>query len=354
MAGKRFIHVGAGGFGAYWCRRVLPRLVEMGKAEPAAAADIEPEHLRNAMEGYGIDRDLCFTDAREAFDRVEADFAIVVVPPARHEEIVGLAVDHGMDVLSEKPIADTMEASARVYTKVMGAGRKMAVTMSHRFDQDKQSLERLIHSGEYGQLDYLVGRNTWAMRTFPTWGAFRYRIPDALLVEGTVHHLDIMRALAGSNAKTVFARTWNPAWSDFEGDAQALVFVDMENGVKAFYEGAKNNATTLNGWAEDYWRAECDKATLVLDQRRLQVMTGNRGRSATIREEPLAEQETWTHPWLAEMFVDWLNGGPEPPSSLRDNIQCTALLFAAIESAHTGQPVDVQAYLEKHLGAAPG
>lgn len=28
--------------------------------------------------------------------------------------------------------------------------------------------------------------------------------------------------------------------------------------------------------------------------------------------------------------------------------QCTALLFAAIESAHTGQPVDVQEFLARH------
>ena len=63
----------------------------------------------------------------------------------------------------------------------------------------------------------------------------------------------------------------------------------------------------------------------------------------------MLEQPVWMNVWLAEMFCDWLAGGPPPPNHLGDNIQCAALLFAAIESADTHTPVDVQAYLRKHL-----
>ena len=65
---------------------------------------------------------------------------------------------------------------------------------------------------------------------------------------------------------------------------------------------------------------------------------------------PLEEQEAWKNPWLAETFVNWLNGGNAPPNCLDDNIQCMALLFAAVESAHSRQPVDVQNFLEESLG----
>src|SRR5947207_2892244 len=82
--------------------------------------------------------------------------------------------------LSEKPIADTMAACVRIYKKVQAAGRKMAVTMSHRFDQDKQSLERAIKSGEYGRLNYVVGRFTHNCRAYGSWSKFRHEIPDPL------------------------------------------------------------------------------------------------------------------------------------------------------------------------------
>ena len=345
----RFIHIGTGGFGAYWCNTVLKRLVELGKAVPAAAADINPEHLKNAVDGYGISPEFCFTDAQTAFATVEADFAIIVVPPAHHEAMVDLALAHDLHILSEKPIADTMESCVRIYRKVTAAQKKMAITMSHRFDQDKQTLQRLVRSGALGRENYAVCRFTHNCRAFGSWGVFRHQIADPLLIEGAVHHFDIFRALTGSNAASVYAKTWNPAWGEYAGDSTGLIIIEMENGVRCLYEGAKANAATMNGWGNEYFRVECEFGTAILDTRKVQVLRSEAWGNKTVEDVPLLEQPAWTNPWLAEQFVDWLHGGPAMESRLEDNIQCAALLFAAIESAHSGQPVDVQAFLRLHM-----
>jgi len=127
--------------------------------------------------------------------------------------------------------------------------------------------------------------------------------------------------------------------------------LEMTNGVRISYEAAKSNASELNGWCNDYWRAECDRATLELDNRRLRKTVGKPGNAGAVEELPLATQAFWMNTWLAEMFVDWLNDGPPPPNALDDNIQCAALLFAAIESAETGRVVDVQEFLQSHRSA---
>ncbi|HIJ66230.1 MAG TPA: Gfo/Idh/MocA family oxidoreductase [Candidatus Hydrogenedentes bacterium] len=344
----RYVQIGVGGFGQHWCTQVLPRLGRLGLAEPVAAVDINPAVLPKASEQLGLSANQLFTDARAAIEQTRPDFATVVVPPAHHEQIIDLAVEYGCHILSEKPIADSIAACCRIYRKVKQAGLKMAVTMSHRFDQDKQTLERRVKSGRYGRLDYVVGRNTWTCRRRGQWGEFRYDIPDALLIEGTVHHFDIMRALAGANARRVHCRTWNPEWSEFKGDCQGLMLVEMANGVNVFYEGAKANATTLNNWGQDYWRAECELATLELDNRRLRILSDLEG-ERQCQEVPLDEQDAWINPWLAELFVNWLNGASPPPNTLDDNIHCAALLFAAIESAHTGRVIDVPAFLDEHM-----
>ncbi|HVT72091.1 MAG TPA: Gfo/Idh/MocA family oxidoreductase [Lacunisphaera sp.] len=347
----RYIQIGTGGFGAHWCRNVLPRLADLGQAVAVAAVDINPAHWAPAREHLRLPAEKCYGDLRTALAENTADFAVIVIPPACHEEAVDLCLQHGLHILSEKPIADTMAACCRIQRKVAASGRKMAVTMTHRFDQDKQSLAALIHSGDYGRLDYLTGYTTWAWRAFPQWGAFRYRIPDPLLVESTVHQFDIMRALAGANARTVYARTWNPPWSEFQGHAQGLFILEMENGVHIAYESAKANATELT--AAGHWRAECDRATLELDHRRLRVIRGNLHQDPVIEEKPLLEQAVWTNEWLAEMFCDWLQGRRDDhPTALADNLQCAALLFAAIESAHSGRPVEVQEFLQRHLRAS--
>ena len=346
----RYIVVGIGAHGSNWCKGPLPRLGRLGKAVPAAAADPSPDALERAQEYLELPAEKCYTDIHAAFSENAADFAVVLVPPDHHEAVVDIALAHDMDVLSTKPMADTMEGCCRIYKKVKAAGKKMAVTMSHRFDQDKQNLERRIKSGEYGELHYVICRFTCNARKFGSWGKFRHEMQDPLLVEGGVHQLDILRALSSSNAKTTYALSWNPPWGEFAGDTTALVTMEMENGIKCLYEGANANASTMNGWGQDYLRAECDRGTLELDRRKLRVLHNSPGDVAPQSEEiPLLPQDAWSIAWLAELFCDWLNGGEAPPNDLDDNIQCAALLFATVESAHSGRVVNVQDFLKSRM-----
>lgn len=349
----KMIQVGTGGFGKAWCEMFLPPNVKDGLIEVVAAVDINPDALKNARNGLGLSADKCYTDAQKAFDENEADFCTVVVPPAHHEEIVDIALAHDMHILSEKPIADTLAGSVRIASKVKRAGKKQGVTMSHRFDQDKTTLREEIRSGRHGALDYLVCRFTCDCRRFGCWGKFRHEIPDALMVEGAVHHLDILADMAGAECDTIYAQTWNPPWGEFAGDSQGLVIMRCGNGIRATYEGAKTNAAGLNGWAHEYIRAECEKATLILDRRRLERFTYNpdgywtHGTEGEGEEVPLLEQPKWSHTWLIQKFVRWLDGGEPMETNVEDNLQSVALVFAAIESSRTGQPVKVQEFLAR-------
>jgi predicted dehydrogenase len=349
----RMIQVGTGGFGSAWCRSFIPPNVRDGLVEVVAAVDVNPDALINAKEGLGLSDSRLYTDINKAFDENRADFCSVVVPPAFHESVVDVALAHDMHIISEKPIADTIEASVRIAAKVKKAGKKMGVTMSHRFDQDKTTLRRELRSGRYGRLDYLVCRFTCDCRKFGSWGKFRHEIPDTLMVEGAVHHLDIIADLAGSKCDTIYAQTWNPTWGEYGGDSQGLVIMSHGNGVRATYEGAKANAVGLNCWTHEYFRAECEKATLVLNHRRLEHFpydpekTWAGGIEGQGKEIPLIEQPKWANAWLIEKFVRWLDGGEPMETNVEDNLQSVALVFAAIESSRKGLPVKVQEFLEK-------
>ena len=350
----RMIQIGTGGMGAAWCRYILPPFLEDGRIEVVAAVDINPDALHNAREGLGLPPERCYTDIQRAFDETMADFCTVVVPPAVHEQVVDAALAHDMHILSEKPIADTLEASVRIARKVQRAGKKMGVTMSHRFDQDKSTLRDELRSGRNGELDYLVCRFTCDCRRFASWGKFRHEIPDPLMVEGAVHHLDILADLAGAHCETIYAQTWNPRWGEFAGDSQALVTMHFENGARALYEGAKTNAVGLNGWGQEYFRAECENATVVLDHRQVERFpydpeTRSGGTPEEGQQVPLLERPHWAHGWLIEQFLDWLGGEEPMHTNVEDNLQSVALIFSAIESARTGQPVQVQEFLQAAL-----
>jgi len=349
----KMIQVGTGGHGASWCSTFLPPNIKDGLIEVVAAVDINPEALGNAQKFLGLPHDKCYTDIRRAFGENEADFCTIVVPPASHEGVVDAALAHGMHILSEKPIADTLAASIRIANKVKRSRKKMGVTMSHRFDQDKTTLRKELRSDRHGPLDYLVCRFTCDARKFGAWGKFRHEIPDPLLIEGAVHHLDILADMANARCETVYAQTWNPRWGEFAGDSQALVMMLLENGSRSFYEGAKTNADGLNGWTQEYIRAECEKATLILNRRELEVFPyDSSGQWADKREGqgekvPLLQQPKWANTWLVEKFVQWLDGGEMMETNVEDNLQSVAMVFASIESSRTGQSIRVQAFLSE-------
>ncbi|MFC4776325.1 Gfo/Idh/MocA family protein [Paenibacillus sp. GCM10023252] len=344
------IQVGTGGFGRLWCENFLPDNVKDGLIEVAAAVDLSTDALHNAKQHLGLRDDQCYTDIQKAFAEVKADFCTIVVPPAFHEQVVDLALHHDMHILSEKPIADTLAGSLRIAQKVKQAGKKMAVTMSHRYAQDKTTLREELRSGRHGSLDYLMCRFTMDCRKFASWGKFRHEIADALMVEGAVHHLDILADLAGHTCDTVYAQTWNPPWGEYAGDSQGLVMMHMGNGVKAVYEGAKTNAAGLNGWGHEYIRAECERSTLIMSHQQVEKFahgTGNNKLEGQGETVPLLQQAKWGHSWLIEQFTQWLDGGPEMATNVEANLQSVALIFAAIESSKSGQPVNVQELLEQ-------
>lgn len=343
----RVIQVGTGGMGSYWCGGLLAPFVANGRIDVVAAVDVNPEVHRNAEVGLGLAPDRCYTDLGKALEEHSADVCTVVVPPAFHEEVVDAALDHGMHILSEKPIADTLAGSVRIARRVQQAGQKMSVTMSHRFDQDKTTLRQELRAERNGCLDYLVGRFTSANRKRNSWGVFRHEMTDPLMIEGAVHHLDMLIDLAGGRCVSVFARTWNPSWGEFDGDSEGLVLLEFDNGVHALYEGATSTAVGLNGWGQEYIRAECENATLVMDRRRVSRYTpeGAIGASPATgplpEAVPLLERPRWGHHALIEDFLDWLDGGPPAPTAVAENLRSTAVMFAAIESSRRGKPVDV-------------
>ena len=351
---QRVIHVGIGVFGRRWCSEFLKSNVADGTIEVVALVDVDPKALAYGREVLGLPADRCFTDAARAFAQVPADFCTVVVTPEHHEAIIDLALAHGLDILCEKPIADTMQAVNRIARNVAAAGRKMAVTMSHRFDQDKTTLRRVVRSGILGEINAIGMRFHGDMRQHMAWSSlFRHRMRDPLLIEGSIHHLDILADLAGARCETLYATTWKPHWAEYEGDTDGIVTMTFENGVRAVYEGSVSHAVGLNTFYKEYIRVDGERGCAILNHRDVEVFVRQDFWRQQHREgggqkiAPLV-QPKWINHWLIEKFARWREGGEPMETRVEDNVQASALVFAAIESSRAGKPVRVQSLLDRH------
>src|ERR1019366_10353293 len=91
----RIAVVGAGQFGQNHCRVVR----QSSRAELTAVVDIDPSRAPIA-------------DFRELHGKLDA--AIVATPTSAHAEIGCWLLEHGIDVLVEKPIAPDLESADRL------------------------------------------------------------------------------------------------------------------------------------------------------------------------------------------------------------------------------------------------
>ncbi|WP_342363863.1 Gfo/Idh/MocA family oxidoreductase [Terrarubrum flagellatum] len=350
---KKIIHVGVGLFGARWCSMWLQPNLADKTAEVIAVVDVDPVRVEIGRKALNLPAERAYTDPRAAFaaHAKEADFCTVVVPPNHHEAIVDLALEFGLDILSEKPIADTMEASARIARKVKAAGRKMAVTMSHRFDQDKTTLRQIIRSGQLGRVNNISCRYFADMREHMGWGAlFRHTMQDPLMIEGAVHHLDLVADLAGDECETLTATTWKPDWAEYAGDTDGVVLMKFLNGVRGVYEGSSSAAVGLNDWTKEYIRVDCEFGSAILNNREIEIFSRSdlkrqRCREGQGQKIQLLTQDKWLNTWLIEKFCKWLDGGPEMETNVAANVHASALIFAGIKSARSGETVNVQDYI---------
>ena len=347
---KRCLMVGAGGMASAWIRSFYPGFND--RHEIVALADINADVLHSAGDFLELPRDQRYTDMETAFAEVDADYCSIVIPPAIHKDAVMLAVERKMDILSEKPIADTWSACVDIYNAVSKAGLKMRVIQNYRYSSRMLTMRQVLRDGELGRINYIQGRFAADYREYGAWGAFRYDIPHTMLVEGAVHHFDMMRNLSGGDCRTIAGWEWNRPWSSFQGDCCAMFLMDMTNGVKAAYEGSCLGAAKQNSWHQEYYRAECEGGAVAIGKDGVtRIYRHTPGTGMRVEDVKPVVPEHDGHRWLINEFLEWLDGGPAPDTSLEQNIKSVAMVFGAIEASRTGTAVNVEGMVDSVVQA---
>ena len=327
----RCIQVGVGGFGGRW----LSAINGSNSVNHAAMVDIDGGVLAKASAEFGGVP--AYSDYKEAFGEIEADFALVVVPPFIHEEVAVAAFDSGLHVLTEKPMAHEMESAHRMVKKSIDADRILMVSQNYRFRRWIRTARAHLESGELGEISH----GFVSFRLNPDWGPFRQKMDDVLMIEMSIHHFDMMRYLLGRDPESIYARTWNPPWSWFRGDCAAAISIDM-GGIPVLYEGSSVAFGGHTGWNGE-WRIECEKGSLDFDENRgLRATTVKGGET----EIPLVEMDVEDQEYSLSEFESSLGENRQPETSGPDNLKSLAMVFGAIRSKSTGEVVGFEDLLK--------
>ena len=332
----RVIQVGIGGMGNTW----LGAVQRSPQVEFAGVVEIDDEIARAQAAAYHLDPALVFQAMPEALETVEADAVINVTPPEVHREICVGALEAGLPVLTEKPLAGNLEDARAIVAAADATGVDCIVAQNYRYRPLTQTIKAILASGELGA----VAAVSCEFYRGPHFGGFREEMPHPLIIDMSIHHFDLMRFFLGSDAMAIRARSWNPPWSWFAGDASAAALIEFGNGVQASYTGSWCSQALETSWNAD-WRFECERGVLLAQddrlyaQRLLSVKEGARGLASAHddkREIPLVSMEREGQDYLLQEFLEAVTTGAATATTAQDNIHTMEFVFGVVEACDSG------------------
>jgi UDP-N-acetylglucosamine 3-dehydrogenase len=269
------------------------------------------------------------------------DMAVCAVPTGLHEE-VGLALAAaGVHTMVEKPIASTIEGGVKLAEAFEAAGLVGAVGHIERFNPALQSLRSRIENGDLGDVYQVATRRQ---------GPFPSRIADVGVVKdlGT-HDIDLTSWLAQSPYRSVSARTSTRSGRPHEDMVAASC--QLANGVITSHlvnwlSPMKERLTVVTGekgaFVADTLTADLtfyENGTINTEWEAVSnfrgVSEGNITRLALTKREPLKAEH--------EAFRDAVRGERNDVVTMREGLNTLRVAEAMIDSARTGQMVDVTA-----------
>ena len=125
-------------------------LARSPQVELAGVCDLSPSLANYAVARFGGGR--AFTSASNMLQELRPDVVHVLTPPHTHAQLVSDAVNAGAHVIVEKPVAPTNRQFNELWELARSKGRQLVEDHNYRFNEPVLRIERLIESGELGEV----------------------------------------------------------------------------------------------------------------------------------------------------------------------------------------------------------
>ncbi|MFH1024914.1 MAG: Gfo/Idh/MocA family oxidoreductase [Planctomycetota bacterium] len=122
------------------------------RAEIAAFVDTNLTRAKASAKEANLPELPVFRDVAEAQSRVKADWAIVTTPDFTHREGVIRALDAGLNVLVDKPLATSAWECDLILAAMKRAGRQVRVGHNMRYHAETLRCAKLVREGAIGEV----------------------------------------------------------------------------------------------------------------------------------------------------------------------------------------------------------
>ncbi len=241
----RFGVIGLGNMGSFHAKA----LGGISNAQLAAVCSPFPKETDLASQKFSVPG---FTSAAELFSSGSIDALLIATPHMQHAEIAIAALDAGVHVLCEKPIAVTIRDARRVNA---AAAAHPQLTFGVMFQQRTMPLYRTLREmlskgslGEISRISWLVTDwfRTWAYYASGGWRATWAGEGGGVLINQCPHNLDLIQWITGLRPSRVTAVASIGKTHPIEVEDEVSAILEYPNGAIGHFVTTTGEAPGTN------------------------------------------------------------------------------------------------------------
>lgn len=357
----RFGVIGTGNIGSQHIQLLLS-----GKITGAALAATASRSEHSLQTGVPH-----FKDYREMFDTADINAVLIATPTMNHVEMAQEAMQRGLPVVMEKPLAMSVRQAEKLLALVPDQ-LQFAVMLSQRFHPAYAKLKQLLMDDAIGHLQRIAWTMTKWYRPDIYYQVSRWRGTwpgegGGLLINQCIHNLDVLQWLVGL-PDSITAQVGFGKYHDIDVE-------DEVSAIMTFASGALGTLTASSGEAPGVNRLEIvgDSGSLILEDGVIDLHKADEnvrthcrtthemfGMPAFQGEVIEITGEYSQHAAVLQNFVDCLETGSElltPSEQGLGSLQlANGILLSAWKNETVSIPIDVHEYeirlQEKIAGAS--
>lgn len=341
----RFGIVGVGGMGSVHARRLVDG--EVPGAVLAGVCDVDPARLEAFPEAPG------YADAAELFAKGELDAVLVATPHYAHVPLGIAALDAGLHLLVEKPIAVHKADAERLIAAHRNPDQVFAAMFNQRTDPRYRWVRGKIEDGSLGR----INRVSWIITDWFRTENY-YRIGDwratwageggGVLLNQCPHQLDLWQWMFGMPSR-VHAFCHRGRFHDIEVEDDVTAYLEYEDGMNGVFTTTTGEAPGTNRLeiAAEHGKVVIEGKEIVFDRNRTPT-----SEFCATSDKPFAVPETdretvpvdgtgEQHLGILKNFCAAIGGTEELLAPAREGIHSVELGNAMLYSGLTGTGVDI-------------
>ena len=190
---------------SFWGKRLVEQYSDI--LEFVGISDINPGRLEYA-KGYMTVSCSTYLNFDQMLQETNPDLLIVTTKDSTHHEFIIKGLDHGCDVLTEKPMTTDEEKCQDILDAERRSGKNLVVGFNYRWSPYTTRIKELLQENTIGKItsvDFHWYLNTYhGASYFRRWHGLR-QAGGTLWVHKATHHFDLLNWWLDSDPSEVFA-----------------------------------------------------------------------------------------------------------------------------------------------------